>query len=353
MIPFYKIVVNEGDDTGVNFSAFVGSPAHMKGFISFDKDAVRYTFNEEKRTVTGVMISVGTPIYRNNEQFGEHYVLFDAPTVERIRRKFFKNGFSQNVNLEHDEAKVTNGATLIDSYLISNSDTKLPTSPEAFSHMKLMDGSWIASYYITDDKMWEEAKSGKYTGFSVEGFFDVIQIKVKEKVKHKQMSNKNKTIWEAVKAAFSADGAEPQKFAEATTADGVVVMYDGELAEGSQLFVESEGEQLPAPEGEHELTLEDGSIKIVSLDGSGIVTAIADLEGGEPDEEAMKAEVMEAITKATKAMATATEARFKAIETELNLMKSGEKFKVTPKGGAAQTERTTMTVSEILKAKKK
>ena len=59
-LPFYKIVVNENDETGVDFNAFVDAPAHMKGFIAFN-DAVRYSFNDEKRIVTGVMISTGTP----------------------------------------------------------------------------------------------------------------------------------------------------------------------------------------------------------------------------------------------------------------------------------------------------
>ena len=114
MIPFYKIVVNEHDDTGVDFNAFVDAPAHMKGFIAFGKDQVRYSFNDEKRIVTGVMISTGTPIYRADEQFGEHYVIFDAPTVDMIRKKFFKQGYNQNVNADHDPNKVIDGATLLD-----------------------------------------------------------------------------------------------------------------------------------------------------------------------------------------------------------------------------------------------
>ena len=36
-LPFYKIVVNEHDDTGVDFNAFVDAPAHMKRFIAFEK----------------------------------------------------------------------------------------------------------------------------------------------------------------------------------------------------------------------------------------------------------------------------------------------------------------------------
>ena len=35
-LPYYKIVVNEDDESGVDFNSFVDVPAHMKGFISFN-----------------------------------------------------------------------------------------------------------------------------------------------------------------------------------------------------------------------------------------------------------------------------------------------------------------------------
>ena len=101
-LPFYKIVVNEHDDTGVDFNAFVDAPAHMKGFIAFNGKEKRYEFNANQRTVTGVMVSVGTPIYRRDEQLGEHYVVFDYDTTKLILRKFMSNGFTQNLNSLHN-----------------------------------------------------------------------------------------------------------------------------------------------------------------------------------------------------------------------------------------------------------
>ena len=356
MLPFFKIVVNEDDDTGVDFNAFVDAPAHMKGFIAFGKDQVRYSFSDEKRIVTGVMISVGTPIYRSDETFGEHYVVFDAPTVDIIRKKFFSNGFTQNVNADHDANKVIKGATLIDSFIVSNSDPKLPSVPQAFEHMKLIDGSWIASYYIKDNALWEQVKSGKFNGFSVEGWFDKVQINVTNKI---EMNKKTKSIWEVTKAMFSLDAPTAETFASATTADGVVVSYEGKLGMDSQIFVESEGEQLPAPEGDHELTLEDGSIKIVTLDGSGIVTAIEDFvaeEEASSEVVELRSEVTEAIQEAMKAILKNTNDRFEAIEkennslkAELSTIKAGDKFKATPKGGAASVEGAKLSTSDLLK----
>jgi hypothetical protein len=340
MLPFFKIVVNENDDTGVDFNSFVDVPAHLKGFIAFNKDAVRYEFNDEKRIVTGVMISAGTPIYRNSKDLGEHYVVFDAKTIDIIRKKFFKQGFNGNVNKMHDMAQTVKGATLIDSYIVSNSDPKLPNIPEAFENQRLLDGSWIASYYVEDPILWDEVKSGKFNGFSVEGWFDKIQVNIKKKSK---MQKDNKSIWDLVKDAFSSDEpkAEPKaKFAEATTAEGVVVFYDGELAEGTVLTVEVDGEMIPAPEGDHQLTLEDESVKIVTLDAAGVVTSISDFEPMANDDEPkgadeeMRAEVANAIAEAVKEVND----RFEKVEAEnaelkakLDAIAEGEKFKAEPK----------------------
>jgi len=425
-LPFYKIVVNENDETGVDFNAFVDAPAHMKGFIAFN-DAVRYSFNDEKRIVTGVMISTGTPIYRRDEQMGEHYVVFDAPTVDIIRKKFFKQGYNTNLNEDHDPNKVTQGATLIDSYIVSNSDPKLPSVPEAFEHMKLQDGSWIASYYVSDDALWNGVKEGKFNGFSVEGWFDKKQINIKhegmqlakgkfnqvtsitkwdvaidqkeikegekltrtdsfdgkvirleqgeyttkegvnilvdadgvvqkmgfkDQQNKSKMKNKNKSILDKVKALFEDE--EKQKFAEATTAEGVVVMYDGELAVGTQVFIEAEGEQMPAPEGDHQLTLEDGSVKLITLDGSGVVATVEDFK--EEESAAEESEMSEEVMAAMELMATEIRALKESNENfkkELKSIKEGEKFKAKPnKAAAGKEEKKKLTVSELLKGSK-
>lgn len=68
-----------------------------------------------------------------------------------------------------------------------------------------------------------------------------------------------------------------QKFEQAKLEDGTIVMWEGELATGTALFVVAEdGTQMPAPDAEHEL--EDGTI--VSTVGGLVVTVTpAEAEG--------------------------------------------------------------------------
>lgn len=438
-LPFYRIVVNEEDETGVDFNAFVDAPAHMKSFIAFGKDSTKYSFTEdsEKRIVTGVMISAGTPIYRNDPDFGEHYVVFNAETIETIKRKFFKKGFNMNLNEDHDPNKVIQGAYLQDSYTIHSTDPNYPNVPEAFKSMNLQDGTWIASYHVTDDAIWDKVKSGKFTGFSVEGWFDKTKININQKhmklerfdkvsqvskyhvnvdafevklgeqlnyidvngdkvpvvsgeyltennekilvdadgkiqnigfAKTNKMTDKKEKLWDTVKSLFVGEEAAPevetesQTFAEATTAEGVVVMYEGELAEGTPLFIAAaEGEeQMPvAPDETYQLTLEDGSIKIVAVDANSAVVSVEDLSE-EPEDgmsEAVETELREEIKEVVEQMSKTFNARFdsvekenKALKAELETIKKGEKF--NNKGKAATTEETQKpNVSQLLKNK--
>lgn len=438
----FKIVVNPDDETGVDFNSFVDVPAHMKGFMAFGKNQpVKYSFNDEKRMVTGVMISAGTLIYRFSEDIGEHYVVFDAETIDVIRKKFFVNGYNQNLNTDHNPNKVTQGAVLVDSYIISNTDPKFPKAPEAFSKLNLNDGTWIATYHVTDDKLWQDVKDGKFNGFSVEGWFEKQEIKThmkNEKIKmakgkfgkisqvtkwdieinqdsvevgskltttykdfndelitynvssgeytlengkrilvdsdgivrfefQKQeinlktkMNKQKKSIWDL----FKKDSKAKETFATATTAEGVAVMYDGELEVGTALSVEADGVTIPAPEGEHQLTLEDGSVKIVVLNAEGVVESVQDFEANtEEDEElnSIREEVAEAMTELAKEIHSrfdAVEAENKrlteeneALKAEFKSIKESDKFGASPKVGTQNTD-GKLTIKEIVSKKK-
>jgi hypothetical protein len=274
MLPFYELTINDNDETGVSFNALVDVPAHLKNFVAFGKNkTVKYNFNEEERMVVGVMMSANTFIYRPaDEGAPDHNVFFKAETIKQIRKKFHRQQLGTAMNEMHDPNRKVAGVTMIDSYIIGGN--KNPTAPEVFKNLNLQDGTWIASYYVENNEVWNKVKSGEFQGFSVEGIFDRSQIDVRKKF-NSNMKNKNKkSIWSFV------FGAEEQAFAEATTVDGVVVFYDGALEEGTAVFVDADGEMIPAPEGDHQIEVE-GVVKVITLDENGIITAIEDVVADE------------------------------------------------------------------------
>lgn len=310
MLPLYKLTINEDDETGVDFNSFVDVPAHMKAFMAFsDQESIKTFFvaNDEKRLVTGVMIAADMPIFRRDEIHGEHNVFFPAEEIEKIQKKFMLEGNANNVNKMHDMNKaVPDGAVLLYNYLIGGD--RNPKAPEAFKNMNLQDGSWIGTYFIKDNQLWNEVKEGKFQGFSVEGYFNREKVEIKTK-----KSKMKKSIWEM---AFGKKELSKQneKFESVEAVDGTVLNYDGELNVDTPLFIQGEGEEMvQAPAGEYQITMDDVTM-ILTVSDEGLVSSIEEVTEedmkAEARDTALKAEVAEVVGKITED----TDERFKALE---------------------------------------
>lgn len=320
MLPIYDLTIEDNGE--VNFNSLVDSPAHGKGFVAFNNDSkVKYQFDDEKRMVTGVMISANTLIYRGaipNMNIPEHYVKFSPQTIEQIVVDFHKKGYGANMNTNHSQ--VIDGVFMVESYIVGDKAYNAGI-PSAFQKQNLEAGTWIATYKVDNPEVWDKVKSGEFYGFSIEGLFTHKEVKIKTNT---QMKKRN-----LFGLIFGAE-----KFAEATTVDGVVVFYDGELAEGTQVFVEADGERIPAPEGEHQIATSDTTSVVVMLDAQGIVTSIEEVTAEEEMTDAVTVEeVTELMSKFSNQIKDALKGMSKEItslSSKLRELETG-KFQAAPR----------------------
>ena len=129
--------------------------------------------SEEEKIISGPLMLADQLIYRNNEQFGEHYVKFSAETIKAIAIKFSKRKYQQNVNIMHDSNKVVDGVTMFESFIVDKKRGILPMK----GFEDVADGSWFGSFYVENPDVWNKIKSGELRGFSVEGLFDYEEPK--------------------------------------------------------------------------------------------------------------------------------------------------------------------------------
>ena len=189
-LPIYDLIINndEDNDAEVSFVALVDSPAIKKDFLAFSAESELIKFaiqSESEHIITGALMIPQQLIYRNSEQFGEHYVKFSVETIKQIAIKFSKKGYQKNVNIMHEADMQVEGVTMFESFI---SDSKRGIKPmEAFKD--LPDGTWFGSFYVENPKVWELVKSGEVKGFSVEGMFDY-------ETPQKQMSEDEKQLAE-------------------------------------------------------------------------------------------------------------------------------------------------------------
>jgi len=176
-LPIFEIQIDLDDpNTFVDFNSLVHDPAHEISFETFSK-AVRFEFNDDEKTVSGVAISADTPIYRRDAS-GEYYVVFTKKAIKDIIHDYARNNRFNNVNIEHDSKDVADGVYMIGSYQIDNK--KGFTAPERFKDVN--DGSWIVTYKFENVELYNRIKSGEVTGFSIEGTFVMDEAQFKSDI---------------------------------------------------------------------------------------------------------------------------------------------------------------------------
>ena len=89
------------------------------------------------------------------------------------------------------------------------------------------------------------------------------------------MNENFKAIMDSIRELKATFSAKAEAFNDAVLEDGTMISYEGELVVGTAVFVVTETEQVPAPEGTHALGGEDAGKSIV-VDANGIVTEVID-----------------------------------------------------------------------------
>ena len=164
----FKVKIDDDEQLGMDAISLVEFPAVEVDFLAFSKDhKMELTqFDEEKREITGVVCLADTPILRKNDQYGVHCILFDRDTIKKMMLRYFKNGLSNRVNIEH-KGEMIEGLTMIESYI---KDSNRNVSPIEFQDVT--DGSWIATFKVENDEVWSAIKEDhKLKGFSLQGYF--------------------------------------------------------------------------------------------------------------------------------------------------------------------------------------
>ncbi len=180
-----ELIINEEDeDSGVEFISLVDQPATEKLWLKFNKQQpLNFKFkiqDEEKRIVSGYFMVADLPIPRLNDLNEKFFVVFKKDTINKIVNKFFKQGYSNKINLMHDQ--VTDGVYVIESLIIDNERGSV--APKEFE--KVPNGSWWGSMRVENDEVWQLVKDGQLRGFSVEGLFGQDKSRnIQEKIIHK------------------------------------------------------------------------------------------------------------------------------------------------------------------------
>jgi hypothetical protein len=275
MYPIYEATINLEDEiSGVDFVALVDIPATLEKWQAFKQDDVKQLFkvdNEEKRIVSGVLMSCDTLIERKDADV-TYYVTFSKNTIETIVRKFFKNGFTKNVNINHEANLIPDGCYLLESFIIDREKGINP--PKGMEHVT--NGSWFGSYAIDNDEVWQKVKDGTFNGFSVEGYFGHKLIKQENSQILDNMKNQKISKWfEQFKSLFEnlpmdTTDTNNVELMDVTLEDGTPVKID-KLENGGKVMLITETGEVELASGTYKLA----SGETIEVSEGGVILSVA------------------------------------------------------------------------------
>lgn len=181
---YFYINIDDDMNLGLQAVSLVDRPAIETDFLKFKDQKIVFSKDESKHLVSGPSLIADMPIYRVNQFTGEeYYVIFDKETIAKLVERYSQNNLFNSVNLQHNPEDFTDKAILIESYFV---DKERGIAPKEFD---LSDGSWITTYKIQDEALWNEIMtSDEFKGFSVEIIANLVEKLASEKEQPKEQT---------------------------------------------------------------------------------------------------------------------------------------------------------------------
>lgn len=174
-LPVFRLTINEDleAEQEVSAVALVDMPAIEKPFFAFAAKKKFAVVNEDERLVVGPAMIPDMLIYRKDSDGFEYNVVFGKEDISKIAVKFFAKNMQKNGNQMHDENQPVD-LVFYQSWIADESKG----IPKMKQFEDLPDGTWFLGAKINDDNTWQFVKDGMFKGFSVEGIFEQIPIKM-------------------------------------------------------------------------------------------------------------------------------------------------------------------------------
>jgi hypothetical protein len=174
-LPVYEIMIEDGDDTGISLISLVEDPAiMMKGMAFSNKDVMTFKEAGDKQIIIGPALIPNMRIYREDEKFGQYYVMFSTETIAKMVEKFNKYGSNRKINLDHSNQ-------MVDAYIVEDWIVEDSVYDKSRKYgFEVPVGTYMIMVKIEDKNFWEsEVKGNGKFGFSIEGLLGQQLVSLK------------------------------------------------------------------------------------------------------------------------------------------------------------------------------
>lgn len=163
--PLYLVNV-DGEECTITTISLVENPAMLAPMYCFgeQKPIMKFSLDESKHCFISCIVRTDFPIYRIDDEGNEFYIMFDKEASEKLCQKLLRDGFQQNVSLDHN-GQLISGIELQEVFL---KDTEHGINPSGFEDVS--EGSLFGIYHVSDENLWKECVEGRFGGVSLESY---------------------------------------------------------------------------------------------------------------------------------------------------------------------------------------
>ena len=201
-LDIYEAIIEDESD-GIAFISLVNDPAVESNWFAYNKEHQPMQFqiaNEEQRILLGVIMRADFPMYRVGNSGYEYYIKYSKETIAKMARKMLDDKTFNYVDTEHNNQCV-DGVKLEELFI---KDTDKGINPVGFENIE--NGSLFGKYRVLNDEVWADVKAGKFKGFSLEGYFGVIESKFIKEKNHMSLLEQLKKLLTEFKAFETKEG---------------------------------------------------------------------------------------------------------------------------------------------------
>ena len=163
------VIQDDNQELAIDAISLVSAPAIEQDFVYFGKEKSNLTLakvDEEKRMLISPALIPNKNIVRYDANTdSEYYVWFSKETVRKASELYLKHNNHHKATYEHQER--VSGVLTVESWIIED-----PKMDKANLYgFQLKKGTWMVKMKIDNEELWQDIKSKKIKGLSIEGYF--------------------------------------------------------------------------------------------------------------------------------------------------------------------------------------
>jgi len=162
------VIQDDNQELAIDAISLVSAPAIEQDFVYFGKEKSNLTLakvDEEKRMLISPALIPNKNIVRYDANTdSEYYVWFSKETVRKASELYLKHNNHHKATYEHQDR--VSGVLTIESWIKEGDMDK-----SKLFGFDLPNGTWFVKMKIDNEELWQDIKSKKIKGLSIEGYF--------------------------------------------------------------------------------------------------------------------------------------------------------------------------------------